>query len=117
MKPVIPTQKHNDAMKALLNELSSHAKENELLPAMLLACKIAMLARVPYMERIADMEIAKTRAPGPMQFTEDSIELACKAFAEATGYYVEFHKGLRSESSDRIRKGARAALEAAQWSQ
>jgi len=40
------------------------------------------------------------------------IETACAAYAKATDYYVEFHRGLSSESSDRMRRGMRAALTA-----
>lgn len=47
------------------------------------------------------------------EVSEAMVEAASKAYAEATGYYVEFHRGLRSESSDKIRRGVRAALEAA----
>ena len=41
---------------------------------------------------------------------DDQVERASKAYAIATGYYVEFHRGLSSPSSDNIRKGVRAAL-------
>ncbi|HSC57537.1 MAG TPA: hypothetical protein VLC51_10055 [Nitrospira sp.] len=44
----------------------------------------------------------------------EQIEIACAAYAKATGYYVEFHRGLSSESSDRMRKGMRAAIVALQ---
>jgi hypothetical protein len=44
--------------------------------------------------------------------TDDDVEDACKAYADATGYYVPFHRGLSSESSDKMRKGMRAALKA-----
>lgn len=43
---------------------------------------------------------------------DPAIEAMCKAFAEATGYYVEFHLGLRSASSDKYRIGMKAALDA-----
>lgn len=42
-----------------------------------------------------------------------SREAAAKAFAEATGYYVEFHSGLSSESAENIRRGTEAAVKAA----
>lgn len=45
--------------------------------------------------------------------SETEVEIASKAYADATGYYVEFHRGLSSPSADQIRKGVRAALEAA----
>jgi hypothetical protein len=44
--------------------------------------------------------------------TDEAIETACAAYAKATGYYVEFHRGLSSESSDRMRAGMRAAMSA-----
>lgn len=40
------------------------------------------------------------------------VEDAAAAYAKKTGYYVEFHKGLKSVSSDKIRDGIRAAIEA-----
>jgi len=40
------------------------------------------------------------------------IERAAQAYAEATGYYVQFHRGLSSPSADKIREGMRAAIEA-----
>lgn len=43
----------------------------------------------------------------------DMVEVAAKAFADATGYYVPFHRGLSSESADNVRRGMRAALLAA----
>jgi len=43
---------------------------------------------------------------------DERVETACEAYAEATGYYVPFHRGLSSESADRMRKGMRAALDA-----
>jgi hypothetical protein len=42
--------------------------------------------------------------------TDEQVEVASKAYAEATGYYVPFHRGLSSPSSDKIREGMRAAL-------
>lgn len=45
--------------------------------------------------------------------TDEMVERASAAYAKATGYYVEFHRGLRSESSDKIRRGIRAALSTA----
>jgi hypothetical protein len=45
--------------------------------------------------------------------SEDAVECAAKAYAKATGYYVEFHRGLSSASADKIRAGIRAALQAA----
>ncbi len=44
--------------------------------------------------------------------TDEQVETACVAYAKATGYYVEFHRGLSSVSLDRIRAGMRAALSA-----
>lgn len=43
---------------------------------------------------------------------EDEVERLSKVYAEATGYYVQFHRGLSSPSSDEIRKGIRAVLAA-----
>lgn len=40
------------------------------------------------------------------------VESMCKAFADATGYYVPFHRGLSSPSADKLRAGMRAALAA-----
>jgi hypothetical protein len=56
--------------------------------------------------------LALSRPPGAgvPEPTPDEIEVACAAYAKATGYYVEFHRGLSSESSDRMRKGMRAAF-------
>ena len=45
--------------------------------------------------------------------TEAMVEAASAAYAEETGYYVLFHPGLRSASSNEIRRGIRAALSAA----
>lgn len=42
-----------------------------------------------------------------------SREAAAKAFATETGYYVEFHDGLASESADKIRSAAEAGIKAA----
>lgn len=47
-----------------------------------------------------------------MATLQENIETACKAFADATGYYVPFHRGLKSESADMMRKGMCAALTA-----
>lgn len=63
----------------------------------------------------------KLKAPGVMNFTASPatddigrlVESMCKAYAEATDYYVPFHSGLRSESADKMRVGMRAAIEAA----
>lgn len=45
-----------------------------------------------------------------MNETDEMVEAACAVYAKATGYYVEFHRGLRSESADKMRLGMRAAL-------
>lgn len=42
----------------------------------------------------------------------EKVDRACKAYAEATGYYVQFHSGLSSPSADKMREGMRAALNA-----
>lgn len=42
------------------------------------------------------------------QVDEAMVEDLAKAYAKATGYYVQFHKGLSSPSSDKIRTGIRA---------
>ena len=42
----------------------------------------------------------------------DLIEVMARAYAEATGYYVDFHPGLSSPSADKIRSGMAAALAA-----
>lgn len=49
----------------------------------------------------------------PAQVTDAMVEAACAAYAKATGYYVSFHPGLKSESADKMRLGMRAALTAA----
>ena len=43
----------------------------------------------------------------------EAVEIACKAFAEASGYYTPFHRGLQSVSANKMRDGMRAALKAA----
>jgi len=48
-----------------------------------------------------------------MRITDDLVEIATKAYAESTRYYVPYHKGLSSESADKMRSGIRAALTAA----
>jgi hypothetical protein len=48
-----------------------------------------------------------------LRVTDEMVEASCAVYAKATGYYVEFHSGLRSESSDRMRKAMRSVLEAA----
>jgi hypothetical protein len=50
----------------------------------------------------------------PAGENEDNLEIAAKAYADATGYYVPFHRGLSSPSADKIRTGIRAALAALQ---
>lgn len=45
--------------------------------------------------------------------TDELVEIGSEAYAKATGYYVPFHRGLLSESSNKIRQGIRAALTAA----
>lgn len=42
------------------------------------------------------------------------VEAAAKAYATATGYYVEFPRGLSSASADKIRTGIAAALTTAE---
>jgi hypothetical protein len=42
----------------------------------------------------------------------DLIEAMARAYAEANGYYVDFHPGLSSPSADKIRSGMTAALAA-----
>jgi hypothetical protein len=44
------------------------------------------------------------------EVTDEQVETACKAFADATDYYIKFHRGLSSASFDRMRVGMRAAL-------
>jgi hypothetical protein len=53
----------------------------------------------------------RSSAP-PVMGMEEMVERASEAYADATDYYVKFHRGLSSPSADRIRKGIRAALEA-----
>lgn len=47
----------------------------------------------------------------------EKVEIAAKAYAEATGYYTQFHAGLDAPSANLIRTGIRAALSALgdQW--
>ena len=49
---------------------------------------------------------------GSFEVTDEQVETACEAYADATNYYVKFHRGLSSPSADHIRKGMRAALSA-----
>jgi hypothetical protein len=62
--------------------------------------------------------LAALRAPQPLgtltreAVDDEVVNAACVAYAKATGYYVEFHKGLSSASSDEMRKGMRAAIDA-----
>lgn len=42
----------------------------------------------------------------------DLVEAVAKAYADETEYYIQFHRGLSSPSSDKIRKGMRAAIAA-----
>jgi hypothetical protein len=58
--------------------------------------------------RVRELEAAVV----PSGVTEDVVEVASSAYAEATEYYVPFHRGLSSDSADKIRKGVRAAVEA-----
>lgn len=55
-----------------------------------------------------------TRAPTDAggAVSEADVERLSKVYAEATGYYVQFHRGLSSPSSDAIRNGIRAILAA-----
>lgn len=46
------------------------------------------------------------------EISRETIDRACKAYADATGYYGEFHSGLSSPSADKMREGIRAALNA-----
>jgi hypothetical protein len=43
---------------------------------------------------------------------DELVEVAAKAYADHTEYYVQFHRGLSSPSADKIRDGMRKALEA-----
>jgi DNA invertase Pin-like site-specific DNA recombinase len=44
------------------------------------------------------------------EVTDEQVETACEAYADATDYYIKFHRGLSSASSDRMRVGMRTAL-------
>lgn len=55
-------------------------------------------------------QAAPAQGNGVREASDDVIERACEAYADATGYYVKFHRGLSSTSADDIRKGMRAAL-------
>lgn len=48
-----------------------------------------------------------------MSIPDEAVEAACTVYAKETGYYVEFHRGLSSESATKMRAGMRAALSAA----
>jgi hypothetical protein len=66
-------------------------------------------------EDVAHIRKLVSTAPsgaGTQSGLEHQVEIACAAYAKAIDYYVPFHRGLSSESSDRMRKGMRAALEA-----
>ncbi|HEX8418966.1 MAG TPA: hypothetical protein VF638_03025 [Sphingomonas sp.] len=43
---------------------------------------------------------------------ERDVDKLAKVYADATGYYVQFHRGLSSPSADKIREGVRAILAA-----
>ena len=58
---------------------------------------------------LALIALARRAVPGG---GEDDVERLSKVYAEATGYYVPFHRGLSSPSADSIRKGIRAVLAA-----
>ncbi len=47
-----------------------------------------------------------------VEVSKDEAEVAAEAYAKATNYYGNFHRGLSSPSADNIRRGVRAALEA-----
>jgi hypothetical protein len=53
-------------------------------------------------------------SPAPDEGGEDvseaEVEELSKIFAEASGYYVPFHRGLSSPSADKLRAGIRAVL-------
>lgn len=59
-------------------------------------------------EQLDNLQFGRSLHDRPIP--DDVIETACAAYAKATGYYVEFHRGLSSPSSDRMREGMRAAL-------
>lgn len=42
----------------------------------------------------------------------NEVDRLAQVYAEATGYYVPFHRGLSSPSADKIREGIRAVLAA-----
>jgi len=45
-----------------------------------------------------------------IELDKKALEAATKVYADAIGYYVEFHKGLNSESSNKMRAGMRKAI-------
>lgn len=58
-----------------------------------------------------DLDAAREQGRRAPDQGEETERLA-KVYADATGYYVPFHAGLKSESSDQIRAGIRAVLAA-----
>lgn len=64
------------------------------------------------LEAISPLDASKPSDEAQVPRGDPEIEAMCKAFADATGYYVEFHRGLRSVSSDKYRVGMKAAIEA-----
>ncbi len=63
-------------------------------------------------ENLTEIIAALSSIPVSTEPSVDAVERASKAYAEATGYYVDFHPGLSSASADKIRTGIRAALSA-----
>jgi hypothetical protein len=60
--------------------------------------------------QIDNMTAALTRTPP--EVSEEMVERFSKIFADASGYYVPFHRGLSSPSADKLRAGVRAILAA-----
>lgn len=61
MKPIIPGGTYNARMLELMNEICSHCKQDAMIPVLLVACKLGMLAREPYMKRIEELEHIEIR--------------------------------------------------------
>ncbi len=62
---------------------------------------------------IEQVEAHRATKPASIPITDEMIEEFGKIFADASEYYVPFHRGLSSPSADKLRAGVKAVLEAA----
>jgi hypothetical protein len=95
---------HNEAQPAGLAEYATYRiRENKR--------KGYSHVRLTIQEAEALCRTPATEQPAPSALA-DEVDIACKAYADATEYYIQFHRGLSSPSADKMRKGMRAALHA-----